>query len=451
VTEPGAGAGPEPPSRDPREHPAHRERREATFREAQRADLRRNYTAHLAHGLLGQTGFRLVNAPTFIPAYVFEVSGSNLVVGLARGLQALGMSLTPIFAASVIEHRRRVLPTGFLVGTLMRVQVLGIALAGFFLPREWNAVAVCLLLGAFGFFLGMQGVIFNLLVSKVIPVERRGLLVGLRNALSGMTAAAVGIVGGQLVDSDALGNGYATTFGLAFLLTMAGLCALLLVREPASPAVRRKAGMGERLRDLPALLRADRAFTFYFLARALGALGRMAAPFYYVYAASRLELSGAELGYATAAFVLGLSVLQLVWGLVADRTGFRATFLGALALWILSVLGLMRAADLPQLLVVFAGLGGGMGGFLMSAQNLVLEFGSRENLPMRIAVANTATEAVGIAGPIAAGLLADAASYLPVFWIAIACKAAAFAIVLARVDEPRRRRRARPHTEGETP
>ena len=37
-------------------------------------NLKRNFIAHLCHGLLGQTGFRLVNAPTFIPAYVLMLS-----------------------------------------------------------------------------------------------------------------------------------------------------------------------------------------------------------------------------------------------------------------------------------------------------------------------------------------------------------------------------------------
>ena len=49
-------------------------------------NLSRNYVAHVLHGLLGQTGFRLVNAPTFLPAYVLLLSGSEFVVGLARSI-----------------------------------------------------------------------------------------------------------------------------------------------------------------------------------------------------------------------------------------------------------------------------------------------------------------------------------------------------------------------------
>ncbi len=412
---------------------------EERFREEVQVNLRRNYVAHLCHGLLGQTGFRLLNAPTFIPFYVFELSGSSIVVGLARGLQALGMALTPIFAASVVEHRRKVLPVGFVVGALMRVQVLGIALAGFFLPREWNAAAVCLLLGFFGFFLGMQGVIFNTLVSKVIPVERRGFLMGLRNFLAGVTAAFVGRFGGWLIDQEALGNGYASTFLMAFLLTAAGLAMLTFVREPDSPTVREKSRVRQRIRELPELLRGDRAFTFYFISRALGVAGRMAMPFYILYAGTRLEISGTQLGQLTAVFAISQSTFQLIWGVIADRTGFRATFLLSVGAWIAAAVLLLTTASFAWILVAYAGIAAGLGGFMMSSQNLVLEFGQREDIPMQIAVANTTSEALGVVGPIVAGILAASASYAPVIVAAIAFKTLALAIMILGVDEPRRR------------
>jgi hypothetical protein len=103
-----------------------------------RSNLRRNYLAHLGHGIFGQTGFRLIQAPTFVPAYIYSLSGSELVVGVARAVQALGQCLSPLFSATMIEHRRKVLPTGMRTGTLLRLQVLGIALAGFFLPVQSN-------------------------------------------------------------------------------------------------------------------------------------------------------------------------------------------------------------------------------------------------------------------------------------------------------------------------
>ncbi|MCP5065610.1 MAG: MFS transporter [bacterium] len=418
-----------PPQDDARE-------REARFLAEAERDLPRNYMALLPHGMLGQTGFRLIQVPTFIPVYVELISGSPIAVGAARAFQSFGMLLSPILGATIIEHRRRVLPMGFWIGGSMRLQVLGLAMAGFFLSGLPELVAVFGFLALFGFFMGMQGVIFSTLASKVIPVARRGRLIGLRNALAGITAAAVGGLGGRLVETNAMGNGYAATFLLAFVMTALGLSMLAFIREPESPSVRAASGVRSRLSELPALLRSDPAFTRYFLARALATMGRMSVPFYVLYA----DPGPALLGPLTVAFILAWSMGNLAWGEIADRIGFRAVFVASLLLWVVAALALMSSADEPMVLVsIMVGLGAGFGGFQMSSQNLVLEFGSRENLPMRIAVANSASELVGVIGPLTGGVLAATVSYEAVFWTGIAFQLAAVVWVLRAVPEPRRR------------
>jgi MFS family permease len=415
---------------------------ESAYQDRVRRDLRRNYIAHLCHGLLGQTGFRLLNAPTFLPAYLFALTGGELAIGIARSLQAFGMFLSPILGATAIEHRKRVLPVGFLVGGSMRLSVLGIALAGFFLPDDQVVWAVWLLIAGFGFFMGMQGVIFSFLMSKVIPVDRRGFLLGLRNCLGGLTASAVAFLGGRyLVEPDALGNGYAATFLLSFVLTSLGLLMLLGVREPEPPQVREAKGVGDRLRELPALLRADRGFTLYFMARALATMGRMAVPFYFVYADQELGGSTARnLAILTPCFLLANSTINLPWGWLADRTGFRLIFLASIAMWVASAFLLMMSEGMLGFATAFFGIGAGLGGFMMSAQNMVLEFGQREDLPLRIAVANSASELVGAIGPLVGAAILLAFPHEVLFGCAMAFQVVAGVIVVVYVDEPRRRR-----------
>ncbi len=411
---------------------------EAEFADLVRRNLSRNYAAHLGHGIFGQTGFRLVQAPTFVPAYLYSLSGSELVVGIARAVQALGQCLSPLFSATLIEHRRKVLPIGMRTGTLLRLQVLGIALAGFFLPVQSNLALVCVFLGLFGFFMGMQGVIFNVLLAKVIPVELRGRLSGLRNALAGVTAAGVAYLGGGwLVETNALGNGYAATLLVAFELTEVGLLMLLFIREPDSPAVRVRAGVAARLADLPALMRADRNFGVFLAACVLAALGRIAMPYYILYAQRTLAIGGHELGVLTAAFLLAATTLNLGWGVLADRAGFRVVFLGSLAIWIAGTFVLLGAGSFAALVAVFVALGAGSGGFMMGQQNLVLEFGARQDLPLRIGVTNSATEAMGVVAPLAGGALATLLDFRAVFFCAIAFKVAAAALVALRLREPR--------------
>ena len=107
--------------------------REAEYAAFVEANLRRNYTAHFIHGMLGMTGFRLIYAPTFIPTYIHRLTGSDALVGLGTSLLQFGAIISPIFAASRFETKQRILPYAIRTGTMMRVMILGLALAGWFL------------------------------------------------------------------------------------------------------------------------------------------------------------------------------------------------------------------------------------------------------------------------------------------------------------------------------
>lgn len=405
------------------------------------AHLTRNYLAHLGHGLLGQTGFRLLNAPTFLPAYILLLSGgSNVAVGVILSLQALGMTLTPLLSANLIEHRPRVLPVGFSTGAAMRLMILCIAASGLLLPPQTALWTIGIFMFGFGLFMGMQGVIFNFLMSKVIPVSKRGRLTGLRNFLAGLTAAAVAWLAGTYLLGDDPGiSGYSWTFLLAFVLTSIGLSLLIFVREPQPPRLRMRTPLTRRLGEVPALLRADRAFAIYVLARALATMGRMAAPFYILFAGMELGLTGQVLGTLTMAFTLAGTVSNLAWGALADRCGFRLALLGSIALWIVATLALMLSSGLLLTTLVFVGIGAAFQGFQQAAMNLTLEFGQRDELPMRIALANTASEVAGTIGPLLGGLLAAALGYSAVFSLSIAFLGAGGWLLIRFVPEPRNR------------
>ena len=69
--------------------------------------------------------------------------------------------------------------------------------------------------------------------------------------------------------------------------------------------------------------------------------------------------------------------------------------------------------------------------------NLTLEFGRREDLPVRIAIANTASEFAGSLGPLAGGFIAASLGYEAVFMVSIAFLAAGGLMIIFRVKEPR--------------
>lgn len=415
--------------------------REIAYANFVRRNLKRNYAGHFLHGMLGMTGFRLLNAPTFVPAYLHLLSGSDIAVGSGLALQQLGGVVSPIFGALHIEHRKHVLPVSMMLGTLMRVPILGLAVCGWFLHGQTLLVTVMILLFLLGVFSGPQNVAFQFLLAKMIPINRRGRLQGWRNMTGGLIAAALSYLAGKyLVGHNLFGNGYGTTFLAAFVLTSLGLTAFaLLVQEPELPTLRPKMPMAERLRDFPMLLKGDPNFLYFMIARTFAIASRIAAPFYIVYASQTVSLSGSTIGILSFAYLIADTATNLIWGHLSDRSGFRSTFVAALVLWIAATLLLTGADNMLLIFLAFFGLGAGNSAYMMSAQNIVFEFGHRDDMAMRLALSNTAESAMAAIGPLIGGFIATSLGYPAVFAAAIACEAIALGLLLTLVKEPRHR------------
>jgi MFS family permease len=412
-------------------------------------NLKRNYAGHYLHGMLGMTGFRLVNAPTFVPAYLHSLAGSDALVGLGLSLQQLGSIVSPIVGAAQMEHRKKILPISVALGSLMRIQILGLALSGWFLTGSWAVGAALLFLFLLGLFQGPQRVAFQFLLAKVIPIRLRGRLQAWRNLTGGMIAAVLSYFAGDwLVAHHVFGNGYATTFFLAFVLTSLGLSALqILMREPEPPTVRDRVAFRERMKDIPRLIMQDRGFAWFMAARSFAMGSRIGQPFFFLFAASALGVAsngdphafGRTLAILSFAYMSADTVMNLVWGYLSDHGGFKSTFVIAMATNVVSVAALTMANSFPLAVIAFFGIGAANSGYQMSSTNIVLEFGHRHDIPMRMALSNTAEGLMGSVAPLLGGILAEVWGYKAAFLATIISVAISLAILVWKVDEPRRR------------
>lgn len=403
-----------------------------------RLDRRRNYAALLAHGLLGMTGFRLLQAPTFLPTYIHLLTGSSLAVGAASACQSLGMFVSPLLSAALAEHRSHVKWATVLFGGLMRLQVLILALMALFAPVEVAIFLVWPVLVMWGLSSGMQMVVFNLLFAKSVPVRRRGRLQGSRNLSAGVSVILLSVVAGWVLERHGFPRGYGLTFLGAAILASVGLSFMALIREPAAVDIH-AAGLDlrARLRKVPDLLRLDRDFAGFLEARLLTSAARGALPFYIVLVSERFGVTGTRLAALTVAFVAAQSVCALMWGLLGDRSGFRAVFVLALGTWILGSLIVLWAPVFPVAYAVFLLVGAGLSGVLLASQNLVLEFGRERDRPMRIAATHSLSEAAGVAGFLGAGLISLVAPIESVFLVSTVLHLLALRKLIRTVD-PRR-------------
>ncbi len=409
-------------------------------------NLKRNYLGNYLHGMLGMTGFRLVNAPTFLPAYLHLISGSNTIVGLGMALQQVGSVVSPIIGATHIEHRKKVMPAAVWMGGLARVQIVGMAAAGWLLKGQSLVVAMLVLMFLFGLFMGAQRVVFGLLMAKVIPLSRRGRLQAWRNATGGAIAAVLAWAAGKyLIQGNVLGNGYSTTFALAAFLTTLGLWTLqVLLREPEPPNLPAKSKMRDRLKDFPALIMSDKGYAAFLAVQMLATAARVAAPFYAIYVTSSLPLAAQVLGLGalSLAYLGADTASNLLWGYLGDKTGFRLVLLVSMIIWIAATALLMTLHAPAMVFLAFFGLGAAQSGYMMAAQTMILEFGDRSEMPMRIAISSTAEGITACIGPLVGGFLADHMGYPTVFGVSIGFLIAALALLVLMVKEPRTARMA---------
>ena len=169
----------------------------------------------------------------------------------------------------------------------------------------------------------------------------------------------------------------------------------------------------------------------------LGSIGRMAMPFYILFAGTRMELSGAMLGLLTTIWMLSGTVTNLLWGEIADRKGYRVVMIITLALWVIAHCQLLVIQEVYGVMIFFVIFGIAISGFNQARMNMVLELGSDADIPLRVAASNMASNTVGVIGPLLGGLIVLAMGYEIIFIICILVQSVALVIMLNFVPEPR--------------
>ena len=208
------------------------------------------------------------------------------------------------------------------------------------------------------------------------------------------------------------------------------------VDEPRQ-AGSRAPSLAGHLRQIPALMRADRRFGLYVLMQATLQFALSGIAFVTGYAV--LELGAAEGVIAVgSALVLASEALgSLLLGRVADRLGCKPAFVVSAACGV-ALYGLMAfSPPIAAVLAAYVLVGLFQSGFVVG-NNMTMELAPPGRTATFSAVVFSTTAAVRIAGPLALGVLADAAGTRPVF--AIVALACGFALYLAafRLEDPRR-------------
>jgi len=409
-------------------------------REVER-NFRWNFSVNLIDISFIMLGLSLVSRETVIPLLVSKLTPSPIVIGLVPAVYSLGIYLPQLLGASVAEGMPRKKTFVALIGGFgERVPYLlaGLVVLLLAVPMPSAAlIGLIALLGISGASAGFATPAWFDLISKVIPLRRRGLFTGMGHGLGALMGVAGAVVIGFVLERWRYPQGFALLFGLAFCAMAISWAGLALNREPANPSVRARASLTNYLRRLPATLRADRNFTRYIGAMAVARVGTMGGGFYLVYGADRFQIGGGEVGLLTGVLIGCQALLNPLWGLIGDRYGHKLVLVGGALALALAAATASLAPAWPWLVLVFALIGAFLSADTASFLTIIPEFCADEDRPTYIGLTNTLLAPVTALAPLLGGWLAVQLGYTPMFALAGLLAGLGAGLLAGHVREPR--------------
>jgi len=162
----------------------------------------------------------------------------------------------------------------------------------------------------------------------------------------------------------------------------------------------------------------------------------MAGGFFMVYGKENIEGALEQVGALTAILVGTQAVMNLLWGLLADRKGHKIVLCGAaVAMAVTALVGWMATSP-AWLWATFGLLAISMSADSVSRMNIILEFCAPEDRPTYIGLTNTLLAPATLA-PILGGALATWFSYRGMFVVAAIFSVAGSVLLAFWVKEPR--------------
>jgi MFS family permease len=342
-------------------------------------------------------------APSF-SLYATGIGASLALIGALSAVEGLTriLSSVPVGLLSDVKGRKAVLSGGMLLFALAAFSISVIQNPYGLLPVR----AVIGLAMICSFFVGIA------YIGDVVPLEDRGLVIGLYATFMGSGFAIGSAIGGHA----AAGYGYATTYRIAAGVALLGFLVARWGLRPgtnARPAGEARGAQRNRFRLVlrnPNILAASVAN----LANNAWYSGLIAS-FFALYANS-IGIGQAAIGTMFALRAIMSTAARLPTGLLTTRFDSRKLMIAALTLAMVAIVAITASTSASILTLLLMAEGVAYGMFLTSGQAFVTEHADDASRGTAVGIYSTAGGIGSTGGPFALGLIAEAWGLVAVFW-----------------------------------
>lgn len=412
----------------------------------------RNFWIHVYDGVFYAMGISLVPAETIMPGFVNECVDRvahlepyryRLVGLLAVIIAACFMMPQQVWAAKLTEGRRLIRRLLVFTALLERMPWLFLGIMSRLVTKNNPELALYLFLAltfSYQFILGIVSPIWQEIVAKTTPVNRRGLLFGIRESIGGVLGFLVLLGANRVVEDLVFPGNYTFLFFAKFVFILLSWIPLFLIKEAEYPVERESRSTREHLRDLWQIVTRDRSFKRYFACRAVFQLSAVASVSFF--AVRALDVLGEEgsvsrMVHMGMVIMLSRSVISLFIGPMGDLFGYRLIMsLAAVASGSAIITALLASSVwgfyAAYVLNTFSFLA-----FWLGHSNYILELAPPEKRPSYIGLDNMSGLPF-VAAPFVGGWIADKVSYSVPFLMGAVLAGVAAVMFMTVAVEPRK-------------
>ncbi len=398
-------------------------------------NYRWNFTVFLVDIICFGVAFTFASVSSVIPSFIGQLTDSPPIIGMGDVIFRGGWLLPQLITSRFIINKPRKKPY-MIAGLIGRVTFWVTALALWAGLDRYPTAMLALFfvnLGIFTVFDGFTSVAWFDILSRTIPVRRRGRLLGTSQFISGLLGAGIGVLVGQILVRQPFPQNYALLFALAGLMLVPSSIVLVLVREPPLEGAALKASTEKKESLLEPF--ADSNFRRLMASRLLVGMITMCTSFYVVHAEEALHLPESVIGAFVTAETLARVGASVVLGVVSERWGSRyVARIGSAVAFVGPLLAL--AANLAGggwfiriYPFVYVALGVINSTWMLGFLNYLLEIAPEGKSPAYTGLGNT-TMGILTLTPLVGGWLLQTTSYATLFSVTAVLVAAGFLLTL---------------------
>jgi MFS family permease len=401
-------------------------------------------------------GDAFVNLSTIMTVFTATLTDSPFIIGLVPAILWATWYLPQLFFTGIVSRQRMKLPFTLKMGAVERIPYIFMPILALLIPHITKQTAIVLLLGLMvlrGLGGGFSALPWQELMATIIPLSHRGRFWG----ASRVFVQAMGVIGSTIA-AVILGRfiypyNYAIAFSFAIVAQWISFYLLSRTREP-EPAHWQEPESKQKMLDFPMfrqILKRDKNFVRYMVARSISFLGGTATTFLAVYGIRRFALGDSQAAvFSGIIFFTGIIGYAYLGGLT-DKIGPKRIVVFSLFCLAASLALTVIARNIWVFYIVFI-LQGIYGAALnMGDMMLVMELGEESLRPTYLGLARTMTGVVLIVVSVSGGLIVEKLGFEFMFWLATGMTLASVVLFSTVKDHPRNySKRLRPVPAGDT-